>query len=168
MEQIFSFCPTDKPLSAVHRSWGFPNDDELSWILDQGVSENVLWPLGGATVGFHGSTFELDHEGERALTFRALDRGKTIDLIGWQPRTGALGSWRGQAFCLGDVDDIFNPATYFGGEALRIHATPLDWLRANREGISDCAPRLGARLPCGLSAHSLLKPSPCTPSGEMA
>ena len=54
MEQIFSFCPTDKPLSAVHRSWGFPDDDELLWLLDQGVSEDALWPIGGATVLFDG------------------------------------------------------------------------------------------------------------------
>jgi hypothetical protein len=142
MEQIFSFCPTDKPLSAVHRLWGFPNDEELSWLLDQGVSPDVLWPISGATVLFDGPRFSLDEEGERAMTFRALDRGKEIDLIAWNPRTGSIGSWRGQAFCLGDVDDIFNPATYFAGDALRVHATPLDWLVANRDGIVIVQPNL--------------------------
>jgi hypothetical protein len=81
MEQIFSFCPTDRPLSAVHRSWGFPNDEELSWFFNQGVSPDVLWPISGATVLFDGPRFSLDEEGERALTFCALDRGKEIDLI---------------------------------------------------------------------------------------
>jgi hypothetical protein len=115
MEQVWSFYPQNKPLSAVHRSWGFPNDDEILWLLDQGVSDNALWPISGARIRFDGATFHLDHAGERALTFRAEDRGEVIDLIAWQPRTGALASWRGQAFCLGDVDDIFNPATYFDG-----------------------------------------------------
>lgn len=135
MEQIFSFCPTGKPLSEMHRSWGFPNDNELSWFLDRGVTPDVLWPVSGATVLFDGPTFTLDVHGERAFTFRALDRGEPIDLIAWNPRTGSLGSYRGQAFCLGDVDDIFNPATYFAGDALRVHATPLEWLLADREGI---------------------------------
>jgi hypothetical protein len=161
MEQIWSFYPQDKPLSAEHRSWGFPNDDELRWLLNQGVSDKALWPISGATVRFDDTTFGLDHEGERALTFRGEDRGEVIDLIAWQPLTGALASWRGQAFCLGDLDDISNPATYFAGDALRVHATPLDWLLADREGIvivrSDLAPAHLAncqRIRCSNEAHA--------------
>ena len=162
MEQIWSFYPQDEPLSAVHRSWGFPNDDEVLWLLNQGVRDTALWPISGATVRFDGATFDLDHEGERALTFRAEDRGEVIDLIAWQPRTGALASWRGQAFCLGDADDIFNPATYFESDALRVHATPLDWLLADRDGIvivrPDLAPAYLAncrRLRCSSKDHAL-------------
>jgi hypothetical protein len=144
MEEIYFLCPHDKPLSAEHRSWGFPNEKELLWLLDQGVSDEALWPISGATVRFDGATFDLDHEGERALTFRALDCGKAFDVIAWQPCTGAFGSWRGQAFCLGDQDDIFNPGTYFAGNALRIHASPLEWLRADREGIVIVRPDLAS------------------------
>jgi hypothetical protein len=161
MEQIWSFYPQDRPLSAEHRSWGFPNDDELLWLLDQGVSGNALWPISGATVRFDGATFDLDHEGERALPFRAEDGGTAIDLIAWQPRTNKLASWRGQAFCLGDVDDIFNTATYFDGDALRVHTTPLDWLLADRDGIvivrPDLAPAYLAncqRIRCSNQAHA--------------
>ena len=161
MERIWSFYPQEKPLSAEHRSWGFPNDDELLWLLDQGVSDKVLWPISGATVRFDEATFDLDYEGERALTFRAEDRGEVIDLIAWQPRTNKLASWRGQAFCLGDMDDILNPATHFAGGALRVHATPLDWLLADREGIvivrPDLAPAYLAncrRLSCLSQAHA--------------
>jgi hypothetical protein len=50
-------------------------------------------------------------------------------------RTGALASWLGQAFCLGDLDDVFNPATYFADGALHVHETPLQWLVAERRGI---------------------------------
>jgi hypothetical protein len=161
MEQIWSFYPQDKPLLAGHRDWGFPNDDELRWLLEQGVSESALWPISGATVRFNGGTFDLDHEGERALTFRAEDRSEVIDLIAWQPRTGVVASWRGQAFCLGDLDSILNPATYFAGDALRVHATPLDWLLSEREGIMivrpDLAPAYLAncrRIRCSSQAYA--------------
>ena len=147
-------------LAATHRSWGFPSDNELQWLLDQSVNGNALWPISGATVRFDGPTFDLDHEAERALTFRAEDRGDVIDLIAWQPRRGALASWRGQAFCLGDVDDIFNPATYFAGDALRVHAMPLDWLLADRDGIVIVQPDLAPaylqncqRIRCSNAAH---------------
>ncbi len=161
MEQIHFLYPQNKPLSAEHRSWGFPNDNELGWLIDEGVSDKALWPIGGATVRFDGTKFDLDHEGERALTFRAEDRDQVIDLIAWQPSTGALASWRGRAFCLGDVDDIFNPATYFNGGALHVHATPLNWLLADRQGIvivqPDLAPAYIAncqRIRCSDTAHA--------------
>ena len=48
----------------------------------------------------------------------------------WQTR---LMAW--QHLCLGDLDQIDNPATYFMAGALRIHASPLEWLMAKREGI---------------------------------
>jgi len=111
-EQAQAIHSETQSLSSIHRSWGFPTDHELLWLFDQGVvRETALWPISGATVRFDGPNFHRDHEGERALSFRAEDRGEVRDLIAWQPRTGALASWRGQAFCLGDLDDIFNPAT---------------------------------------------------------
>lgn len=124
----------------VQDLWRVPALDlaELRRLRSQGVSRSAMlhpWPMGATNVAFDGGTFELDVNGERALTFRATDRGEVVDLVAWQPHTGALASWRGQAFCLGDVDDIFNPATYFAGNALRVHATPLDWLLADRDGI---------------------------------
>jgi hypothetical protein len=142
MEQIHSPYSGNKSLAAVHRSWGFPTDDELRWLLRQGVNERALWPISGATVRFDGSTFDVDHNGLRSLTFRCHDRGEIIDIAAWQPRTGKLASWRGQAFCLGDVDDIFNPATYFAGDAPPVHETPLQWLLAEREGIVILRPDL--------------------------
>jgi hypothetical protein len=161
-EQSQALHSENQSLSSIHRSWGFPTDDQLLWLLDQGVSEKALWPISGAIVRFDGATFDLtDEEGERTLTFRAEDRGEVIDLIAWQPRTGALASWRGQAFCLGDLDDIFNPATYFAGDALRVHATPVDWLLADREGIVIVRPDLAPaylshcqRIRCSNAAYA--------------
>jgi hypothetical protein len=100
------------------------------------------WPIGATTVRFDGPTFEPDPNGVRALTFTVIDRRRVIDIAAWQPRSGMLASWRGQAFCLGDLDDIFNPATYFAGGALRIHRTPLEWLKAGREGVVILRPEL--------------------------
>ena len=139
MRQTQGPYPESKALAAVHRSWGFPTDDELRWVLRQGVHESALvrpWPIGGANIRLlDGGTFDHDVTGARALTLRAEDRGEVIDLVAWEPSTGKLASWHGNTFCLGDFDQIYNPATYFMGGALRVHADPLDWLRANREGI---------------------------------
>jgi hypothetical protein len=78
----------------------------------------------------------------RAITFAVIDRLNVVDIAAWQPRTGELASWRGQAFCLGDLDDLFNPAIYFAGGTLPIHASPLEWLRASRDGIVIMRPEL--------------------------
>jgi hypothetical protein len=67
--------------------------------------------------------------------------GVDIDLAAWSPRTGEIGCWYGRGFALGQ-DQINNPATYFDGNALRIHATPLDWLKADRDGICIIQPKL--------------------------
>ncbi len=101
------------------------------------------WPIRSAKIvfdGLHG--FDFATHGDQALIFKAEDRGVQTDFVAWEPRTGNLGSWYGNAFCLGDQDDIFNPATYFAGDALRLHETPLDWLLADRDGIVIVLPDL--------------------------
>jgi len=88
-EQPQALHTENQSLSSIHRSWGFPTDNELLWLFDQGVDENALWPISGATVCFDAGTFDLDDSGERALIFRADDRGEVTDLIAWQPHTGS-------------------------------------------------------------------------------
>jgi hypothetical protein len=112
-------------LAAQHRAWGFPTDKELLWLLDQRLPEKALWPIAGATVAFRGKTFDIDPAGVRALIFRATDRGEVIDLVCWQPRSGRIASWCGVAAFLGDQDLLFNPASWFDGGAIKIHADPL-------------------------------------------
>jgi hypothetical protein len=74
-----------------------------------------------------------------------------IDLAAWSARDNKLSTWRNTAFCIGDVDQCFNPATWFGGGGLRIHAGPLDWLRAGGDGIIILKPKLcWAHLQCSL------------------
>ena len=59
MQKIQSPVVQNKSLASVHRSWGFPRDGELRWLLHQGISDAALWPISGATVRFDGSTFDL-------------------------------------------------------------------------------------------------------------
>jgi len=73
--------------------------------------------------------FDFDEAGERALVFI-----EDHDLIAWQPRTGQLASWRGVAFALGE-SAIWNPASWFMGGGLKVHRTPLEWLKDDRRGI---------------------------------
>ena len=116
-----------------------PSASDLEWLFTRGVPPDAMaepWPIRSARVMFDGlKGFDFNCDGEPAIIFKAEDRGEELDLVAWEPGTGKLASWHGNTFCLGDLDQINNPATYFMEGALRIHAGPLDWLRANREGI---------------------------------
>lgn len=113
--------------------------DPSAWLISRGVPSRAIaepWGIHSASVmfdGLHG--FNFHHDGIQALIFKAEDRCEEKDLIAWEPGTGRLASWHGNTFCLGDIDQIYNPATYFMKAALRIHDSPLEWLRAGREGI---------------------------------
>lgn len=116
----------------------YPDERECRWLVSQGVTPDTIAtprPIRAASVWFWQNTFDFDVDGERSLIFLE-DR----DAIAWQPRTGALACWRGVAFCLNE-EAIDNPATYFAGGALKIHRTPLDWLRADGNGIVIVQPR---------------------------
>jgi len=118
---------------------------EVRWLRSQGVSRSAIlhpWPLGATTVKFNGDTFQLDPNGERVLTFLVEDCGEVIDIAAWQPRTGKLATWLGAGFAIGQ-EAIFNTATYFADGVLRVHETPLQWLKAEREGIVIVRPDLG-------------------------
>ena len=135
----------DNGLHWLQLSWGSPNDVEVQWLLSKGVSCNALpspWPVGATNALFAGRTFELAPHGERCLTWTVFDRGEPLDIVAWQPRAGKLATWLGQGFCLDDHDWLDNPATWWGGGALRIHRSPLEWLRADRDGIVIVQPRL--------------------------
>jgi hypothetical protein len=130
---------TDTLGSAEWQGLTYPTTEELERLSAHGVPPDAMaepWPIRSARMvldGLYG--FDFNHDGESALIFKAEDRGEPIDLVAWQPSTGKFVSWHGNTFCLGDLDQIDNPATYFMGGALRVHADPLGWLRAYREGI---------------------------------
>ena len=110
----------------------YPDERECRWLVDQGVTPDAIAKpraIRVAKVRFWQTTFDFDAVGERSLIFME-DR----DWVAWQPRTGALGCWRGVSFAINE-DAIDNPATYFAGGTLKVHRTPLHWLKAGREGI---------------------------------
>ena len=126
-------------MQAVYSGLPYPTSAEIGRLFKSGVPADAMaepWPIKSGKVHFfNGGSFDFDREGRAAIIFLAEDCGEVIDLIAWQQKSGAVASWRGAAFCLGDTEHIFNPATYFADDALRIHRTPLDWLKANRDGI---------------------------------
>jgi hypothetical protein len=127
------------PSSDAWQELAYPLEAELEWLSAQGVAPEVMaepWPLRSAGVVFDDLYgFDFKRDGEPAIIFKAEDRGDELDLIAWEVSTGRLASWHGNTFCLGDLDQIGSPATYFMDGALRIHASPLEWLMAQREGI---------------------------------
>jgi hypothetical protein len=112
---------------------------EYAWLTKRGVTFKALlgdWPIGAANVTFDGKGhFNFADDGERALTFVTFNAREPIDLIAWHPRTGKIGSYTGAATFLGDEDDAINPGTWSCGGDLIIHATPLEWLQHEREGL---------------------------------
>lgn len=124
--------------------WDIPNEAEVRWLLHQGLSEKALMTptlIRAANVEFlNGGTFDFVASGERAFILVVDDNELMIDLVAWKPQRDAIATWRGAAFALGQ-DAIFNPASYFDGSALRVHRTPHEWLRAERDGIVIVQPR---------------------------
>jgi len=110
-----------------------PAQKELDWLLAQGVStyamvQPIAMMVAVGRVGADGY-FEAQDSGLRWLAFE-----QEHELVLWQPRTRQLVSERRRAFALGE-DIIYNPGTYAFDCNLNIFAEPLDWLRANRDGI---------------------------------
>ena len=121
-----------------------PNELETQWLITQGVSDKALLKpqiiRAGRVRFLDGNTFDFADDGDRALIFRVVEFGLEIDLVAWSRKRNQLATWRGEAFALGQ-EAIWNPATYFMDGALEIHQTPLDWLKAEREGICIVQPR---------------------------
>jgi hypothetical protein len=124
-------------LRAQHRAWGLPSDDQIRWFLSHGVSAEALASelVAATPVRFDARFFIPDPDGEKALIFRAVDRDEVIDLIAWSPHSKKIGSFLGVAFCLGDQDQLYNPASWFSGGGLHVHEFPLEWLQGSRCGV---------------------------------
>jgi hypothetical protein len=78
---------------------------------------------------------------------RVIEDGEpvAVDLVAWPlDRPDAFATLSGAAEGLG-IDAADNPATFFAGKALRIHRTPLGWLRAGCNGAVILKPRTAAR-----------------------
>jgi hypothetical protein len=78
-----------------------------------------------------GNTFEFtdEEDGIRALIFIEPND----ELIAWRPGL-SIASFHGRSYALNE-HALCNPATWFDDGKLRIHRTPLEWLKADRNGI---------------------------------
>ena len=93
------------PGSGAWQELAYPLEAELSGCSSTGLPRRFD--------GLYG--FDFRRHGEPAIIFKTEDRGDELDLIAWEASTGKLASWHGNTFCLGDLDQIDNPATYFMG-----------------------------------------------------
>jgi len=86
------------------------------------------------------SRFHID--ADAAFIVLALDRdGQPADLVAWRPDPrGFLGSWLGRASLLGE-EQVEMPRLDL---PLRVHETPLEWLKHGREGIVVIDPKMAA------------------------
>lgn len=105
---------------------------QLDWLVAQGVSLDVLFcflPIRVARGTAKGGRFWEEEDGQSFIVFP-----QETDTVFWSPVSGALVSEEGRAFALGQ-DVIDNPGTYALGGRLNIFADPLEWLRAECDGI---------------------------------
>ncbi|MBB2685860.1 UNVERIFIED_ORG: hypothetical protein GGD47_003463 [Rhizobium etli] len=104
----------------------------LDWLVASGVQMTAIVrpePIRLAH-GFRAADgrFDPDPSGPDWFTFSEAE-----DRVFWRPKSGELATWAGRSFALGE-SAIGNAATFSFGHALHVYASPLDWLRAGREG----------------------------------
>lgn len=110
---------------------GIPDETARAWLLDRGVSINaVFFPIAvrAAHVYFDGcGLYVPDAIGVLAFILPATDAtGRVVDFAAWCPSTGEIGTRLGNGVFLGDG------LTF---ERTFVHRSPLEWLRAEREGM---------------------------------
>ncbi|ANK84164.1 hypothetical protein AMJ97_CH00519 [Rhizobium sp. N1314] len=121
-----SCCYTEMP----PLGWLLPR--HVGWLGACGVSMDAIIrpePIRLAH-GYRAADGRFDHDpgGPAWLVFP-----ETEDCVFWEPLTGALSTWAGRSFALGEAA-VGNAATFSFGNALHLYASPLDWLRAGRDG----------------------------------
>ncbi|MGO7400371.1 hypothetical protein ACCS88_21315 [Rhizobium ruizarguesonis] len=111
--------------------WLMPRD--VHWLIARGVPMAVIVRPEPMRLAYgykaHDGRFDYDPSGPVWFAFIEPE-----DIVFWEPRTGALATWNGRSFALGE-SMIDNASTYSFDFALNVFASPLDWLRAGRDGI---------------------------------
>lgn len=118
-----------------------PNPAIWDLMRSDSIDPDEICDLAGPIVcqngGFYTDRFELDPLGEACLIMSVLgeDAETTIDLVGWSAQDpDQFASMFGTCGVLG-IDQLRNPATYYGGKPCAIWRTPLNWLKAGCRGI---------------------------------
>jgi hypothetical protein len=148
-----------------------PDIATARWLHGEGIDMahalNVAGPIVEHTiVTFDGELFDFAAPDD-PHAFHAVvhivsgdDAESPVDLVAWtRDHPGRVLRCLGAGVALG-ADKILNPATYFAGEPLQIHRSPLAWLRAGCAGIVILEPdgvleRLD-RLPPRVEPYKLL------------
>jgi len=78
--------------------------------------------------------FDVDPSGDPHFGILVEDRGGPVDVAFWHARSGRIATLLNYGFALGE-ELIENPGVYSFHGALKIHANPVEWLRAGRDGI---------------------------------
>ena len=112
--------------------WYSLRQSDINWLLAKGVTTHALvHPVGiQLAIGARAADgrFEEASEGDAWLRFEEEE-----DEVFWHPQTGAFATSDGRAFALGE-DAICNAGTYAFDCCLTLFTSPLDWLRAKRDG----------------------------------
>lgn len=95
---------------------------------------NLAYPALGIASGVidrHGVF--LPGDGGAHVVQPLVENGSLVDLIAWRPAAPTRWGLRTGLGWLLNADSAF--ATRWEGEVLNLHATPLDWLRADAQGV---------------------------------
>jgi len=122
------------------RSLPVINQIMFDWLLDKGVAplsvgSGINSPLkvvcgNCAADGW----FDTCPAGDPHIGILVEDRAGPIDVAFWHPRSGKTATLLNYGFALGE-HLIDNPGVDSFHGALKIHANPVEWLRAGRDGI---------------------------------
>jgi hypothetical protein len=152
-----------------------PQVEFASWLQSKGVDVPHVLNLVGPIVErdivlFPGAMFDFAASGSansvRAVVHVAVgeDAKTPIDLVAWtREQPDKIFRCLGAAEAIG-IDQLFNPASYFAGQPVRVHRSALAWLACDCRGVVplDCA-AIRSRLDhlpvalddCRLAADSL-------------
>jgi hypothetical protein len=123
---------------------------EADELVKQGVPAQALERVRGGYIvrtGPDSFAFEEHGKAERAFLFLVKDmHGQPLDVVAWMAATGWLGAWRGAAWAI-NQEAVYKPRLSEHG-ALRVHQSPLGWLRTRCRGIVLIRARLAAGFLC--------------------
>jgi hypothetical protein len=139
---------TPERVAGVYCSHPSLTERECRELERQGVPAEACERVRGGYIVRCGAGFEFEQHAEHGKPQRAFlllvcdPQGAPVDVVGWQPATGWLGTWRGVAWALGQ-ESVYRPRLD-EHRALRVHPGVLEWLRDGCRGIVLLRPHLAA------------------------